>query len=88
MLRINVPLNSPLHTPVRDSQRRDKVQHLIPAPAHNVPEALADESSHGALAVGRQDIGDDALAGAAAALVGVTPGADVPSRGVLACLHF
>jgi hypothetical protein len=72
-------LNCPLHDSVRDEKRRDGVKHLVPRPAHDVPEALGDEIRHGALSVGAQDVRCDAFAGTAAAFVRVAPGADVPS---------
>jgi len=66
-------LNSPLHATVRNQERWDCVKHLVPRPAHDVPEALADEGGHGALSVRGERVRHDALAGAAAAFVGVTP---------------
>jgi hypothetical protein len=72
-------LNRPLHHAVRSDKRRDREKHLVPRPAQHVPEALGDEVGHGALSVRAQGVGCDAFAGAAAAFVGVAPGADVPS---------
>lgn len=75
----NLPLNSPLHSAVCDDKRRNEEKDLVSRAADNVPEALVDEGGHGALSVGAQSIGNDALARSTAALVGVTPGTDVPS---------
>jgi hypothetical protein len=72
-------LNSPLHQTVCDNEWGDGVEDLVPRPAHDVPEALADEGGHGSLSVRAEGIGHDALAGSAAALVGVAPAANVPS---------
>lgn len=78
-LRQDSPLNGPLHRGVSNNQRGDEVEDLVPRAAHNVPEALADEGGHGSLSVGAERVGDYALAGSATALIGVAPGADVPS---------
>ena len=67
------PLDGPLHSGVSGNHRGDEVQDLVPRAAHDVPEALANEGGHGALTVGAQCVGDDALSGSATALVGVTP---------------
>lgn len=72
-ISINSLLDSPLHGAVCDGQRWDEVEDLVPRAAHDVPEALADEGGHGALTVGAQCVGDDALSGSATTLVGVTP---------------
>ena len=76
---LDSPLNRPLHCGVSGNKRGNKVQDLVPRAAHDVPEALADESRHGALSVGAERVGDYALAGSATALIGVAPGANVPS---------
>lgn len=75
----NLPLDRPLHGGVSGNERGDEVQDLVPRAAHDVPEALADEVRHGALSVGAERVGDCALAGSATALIGVAPGANVPS---------
>lgn len=67
------PLNCPLHSSVRDGERGNEVEDLVLRSAHDVPEALAEEVGHGALAVGAQSVGDDALARTATALVWITP---------------
>jgi hypothetical protein len=72
-------LDGPLHQSVCGNERRDGVENLVPRSAHDVPEALGDEGCHGSLSVGAEGVGHDALAGSAASLVGVTPGANVPS---------
>ena len=73
------PLDGPLHSGVSGNQRGNEVQDLVPRAAHDIPEALVDEGSHGTLPVGAERVGDDTLAGTAAALIGVAPGANVPS---------
>ena len=73
------PLDRPLHSGVSANQRGNEEQDLVPRAAHDVPETLADESCHGTLPVGAERVGDDALAGSATALIGVAPGANVPS---------
>ena len=73
------PLNSPLHSGVSSNHRGNEVEDLVARAAHDVPEALADEGGHGTLPVGAERVRDDALAGSAAALIGVAPGANVPS---------
>jgi hypothetical protein len=72
-------LNSPLHDSVRNNERWNRVQDLVPRSAHDVPEALADEGGHGSLSVRAERVGYHAFAGTATALVWVSPGADVPS---------
>lgn len=75
-----------MHSPIRGNKRRNREQDLVSRAAHDIPEALADEGGHGALAVGRQGVCGDAFAGTAAAFVGVAPAADVPSA-VLELAH-
>jgi hypothetical protein len=76
---IDSPLDGPLHSGVSGNHRGNEVQDLVPRAAHNVPEALVDEGSHGTLPVGAERVRDDTLAGSAAALIGVAPRANVPS---------
>lgn len=73
------PLNSPLHSGVSGNHRGNEVEDLVARAAHDVPEALADEGGHGTLPVGAERVRDYALARSATALIGVAPGANVPS---------
>jgi hypothetical protein len=73
------PLNSPLHSAVRQDKRRHNIQDLVANATGRVPHALGEEAGEGALAVRRQAVRHDALSGLAAALVGVAPAANVPS---------
>jgi hypothetical protein len=79
-------LNGPVHHGICGDERRNREKDLVPRAAHDVPEALCDESGHGALAVGRQRVRHDALARATAAFVGVTPAANVPSACIQSAL--
>lgn len=73
------PLDSPLHGAVCNDQRWDEEEDLVPRAAQDVPETLGEEVGHGSLSVGAQGVGDDILAGTAAALIWVAPATNVPS---------
>lgn len=61
-----IPLNSPVHSRIRNDKRRHNVQHLPAASPEGVENSGVSGSGEGALAVGGEGVGGDALGGGAA----------------------
>lgn len=68
-----VLLNSPVHGGVGDDERRSDVENLVSESPEGVEESSVGGTSQGALTVGRQRVGGDALGGRATE---ITPGTE------------
>lgn len=61
--RLCVPLNSPVHNSVGSNEGRNNVESLVSETAEGVENGGVTSTGKGALAVGRDGVGCDALGG-------------------------
>ena len=68
----SIPLNSPVHSSVRDQERRCDVEHLVSKTKEGVKDGGMAGSSQGALAVRRERVTGDTLGSRAACSVRIS----------------